>query len=116
MERTELIKDKALLKVLSDKKELVGEILEMNDSIKTLEDDRMDIAKKLDKVKSKILAGAKKHVDKVEVSEFEQVRTIDVIDGELVLTIIDSVEEFKEKERASVIAQAEKEAEAKKDK
>lgn len=98
MERKIEIKDLALKKLLTKKKDLVNQIIEITDVITKEEEARMKLAEKLDKLKERILSSSKVHADKIEKSEFEQVRTVDLNkDDEIEFSVVDAVEEFKER-------------------
>jgi len=97
-ERQEVIKNDKLKKLLLKKLDLVEE---KNVIMKEGEVWREQFVKRLEKVKDKINKTAEQAIKaskKIEVltSEYEEIRSVEVVKGELVLNIVDKIAEFKD--------------------
>lgn len=86
-------KDKTMVETLKKKDEIIKEARKISADIEKLEGERAKLGLKVEKIKGKVRSWVEKNV-KLE-GEFEEIEKVDVVNGVVVVTSFDMVEEFK---------------------
>lgn len=88
-----IIKNDKLFKILEERAEVFKEVQKINEEMIKLDTERKKLAYKMDGLKEK----TKKILDKekIELDEFEIITNVGIKDGEIELTIVDEIEEYK---------------------
>jgi hypothetical protein len=89
-----IFKNKEIVELLTKKETLVIEGREVTKKIEELENDRRKIGLQIQKVKDKVIPMVNKLMEG-NLKEFEEIGTVEVKDGELDISIVDVVENFK---------------------
>jgi uncharacterized coiled-coil DUF342 family protein len=106
-----IIKNATLKGLLEKKDELVTEARGISKKIEELETERRKIGLQVQKVKDKVIPIVRKETDAL-LQEFEEVSTVEVKDGEIVVTTVNVLEDFK-RDYKTAREQADKVEEAK---
>ncbi len=89
-----IFKNKEIVELLTKKETLVIEGREVTKKIEELENDRRKIGLQIQKVKDKVIPMVNKLMEG-NLKEFEEIGTVEVKDGELDISIVDVIENFK---------------------
>jgi hypothetical protein len=89
-----IFKNKEIVELLTKKETLVKEGREVTKKIDELENDRRKIGLQIQKVKDKVIPLVNKLMEG-NLKEFEEIGTVEVKDGELDISIVDVIENFK---------------------
>lgn len=107
--RTIEVKDAKLKKVLAEKKKLVNKQREDVEKQKHIQGILQERGSRIDLVKEDIFKLSEKHIASIEVSEFEEVATVELEKGKIIFTVRDVVEDMKDQYLKQKEAQLKKE-------
>lgn len=97
MEKKFTFEHEKIAKLLEDKNTLVKDGIALSKDIEELEQKRAKVGHKIQKLKDKVVPTVKKELfPSLVLEEFEEVQSIDLEDGKVVLKVVDRVEEFKD--------------------
>jgi len=88
------IPSKELIELLSKKTVLIDEARGYSKEIETLEGTRRKVGLQVQKIKDKVIPLVKKLTDG-KLAEFEEITQVDIKDGEIDITVVNVVEDFK---------------------
>lgn len=88
------IPSKELIELLSKKTVLIDEARGYSKEIETLEETRRKVGLQVQKIKDKVIPLVKKLTDG-KLAEFEEITQVDIKDGEIDITVVNVVEDFK---------------------
>lgn len=96
MKRTLKVKNDKLYKILEEKNKVLKEAREVNDKNKILTEELQKYGLELNKYKEKLFPLVDKIKEEIELGEFEEIETVEPVDGEIELIIFDAIEEYKD--------------------
>ena len=96
MKRTIKVKNDKLYKILEEKNVVLAEAREVNDKVKILNEELQKYGLELNKYKEKLFPLVDKIKEEIELSEFEEIETVEPVNGEVELIIFDAIEEYRD--------------------